>query len=277
MRSTRQAGMKFRRALEPKSLAHRFRPRPTLARKLCAGCAFGLACTLFLLGGLCGFAQGPTRILSGGGERKVIEDLRPPWGSVGQVNVAGYRQRVECTGSLIAANVVITAAHCVTDPLHRKPFPLDEIHFLAGVRGSKWLGHSTARCLHFAADYDFGAQSFSKDVVLITLNDSFNDIVPADLNRTDVLGPDTSLIHAAYPADRRYVLTAQFGCHLVTQDKNLWLTDCDARPASSGGPLFIQRDDRLKLVAIMVGVAHQGSLAVPIPNWIDMSVARSCP
>ena len=257
-------------------MTHQFRPRPTLARKLLAGCAFGLACVLFLLGSLSGFAQGPTRILSGG-ERNVIEELRPPWGSVGQVNVAGYRQRVECTGSLIAANVVITAAHCVTDALHRKPFPLEEIHFLAGVRGSKWLGHSTARCLHFVADYDYGAQSFSKDIVLITLNDNFNDIVPADLDRTDGLGPDTSLIHAAYPADRRYVLTAQFGCHLVTQDKNLWLTDCDARPASSGGPLFIQRDDGLKLAAIMVGVAHSGSVAVPIPNWIDMSVARGCP
>ena len=211
------------------------------------------------------------------GERKVIEELTPPWGAVGQVNVAGYRQRVECTGSLIAPNVVITAAHCVTDPFHRKPFPVDEIHFLAGVRGSTWLRHSTAKCLHFPADYDYGSQSFSKDLVLITLNDNFNDIVAMDLDRTDAQGRDISLIHAAYPADRRYVLTAQFGCHIVTQTQSLWLTNCDARPASSGGPILIQRKDGLKLAAIMVGTGRSGSIAVPVANWIDISLARSCP
>jgi Trypsin len=187
--------------------------------KLHASC-IGLACGTFLLSSLYGFAAGPTRVTSSNGERKVIEQVSPPWGSVGQVNVAGYRRRVECTGSLIAANVVVTAAHCVMDPINRKPFPVDEIHFLAGVRGSKRLGHSTAKCLHFPADYDFGAQSFSKDLVLITLNDGFNDVAPSDLDRTDTAGPDIALIHAAYPADRRYVLTAQFGCHLITQTES---------------------------------------------------------
>ena len=240
--------------------------------KLRASCT-GLACGTFLLSSLYGFAAGPT---PGVGERKVIEQVSPPWGSVGQVNVAGYRRRVECTGSLIAANVVLTAAHCVMDPINRKPFPVDEIHFLAGVRGSKWLGHSTAKCLHFPADYDFGAQSFSKDFALITLNDGFNDVAPSDLDRTDAAGPNISLIYAAYPADRRYVLTAQFGCHLITQTQSFWLTDCDARPASSGGPVFIQRNDGLKLAAIMVATGPSGSVAVPIASSIDILAARNC-
>ena len=140
---------------------------------------------LLLLGSVHAFSEDS-------GERKVIEELTPPWGAVGQVNVAGYRQRVECTGSLVAPNIVLTAAHCVTDPSHRKPFPVDEIHFLAGVRGSTWLRHSTAKCVHFPLDYDYGSQSFSKDLVLITLNDNFNDIVAMDLDRTDAQGSDIS-------------------------------------------------------------------------------------
>jgi protease YdgD len=247
-------------------------------RKLCGRGSLGVAGVSFLLASVCAFAQSPPRDVSGDGDRRVIQELSPPWGSVGQVNVAGYRRRIECTGSLIASNVVLTAAHCVMDPWHRKPFPVDEIHFLAGVRGSKWLGHSTARCLHFPPDYEYVDRPFSRDVVLITLKDNLNDIAPADLDRTKVQSSsDISLVHAAYPADQRYVLTGQFGCHLIEHNLNLWLTDCDARPASSGGPVFVQTKEGLKLAAIMIGVGSSGSVAVPIADWIDVSAARNCP
>ena len=239
--------------------------------------ALGVTCFSFLLGNVCAYAETPPREISDHGERLVIEDLSPPWGSIGQVNVAGYRRRLECTGSLIASNVVITAAHCVMDPWHRKPFPVDEIHFLGGVRGSKWLGHSRAKCLHFPPDYKYDGQPFSNDIVLITLNDNIDNIAPSELDRTEAGGPKISLVHAAYPADRRYVLTAQFGCHLVAQNQNLWLTDCNAHPASSGGPVFVQRKEGLKLAAIMVGAGPSGSIAVPLANWIDISAAHNCP
>jgi hypothetical protein len=73
-------------------------------------------------------------------------------------------------------------------------------------------------------------------------------------------------------------LTGHFGCHLVARDQDLWLTDCDAHPASSGGPVFIQRTEGLKLAAIMVGVAERsGSIAVPVANWIDFVGEHNCP
>ena len=236
-----------------------------------------MAFVVLLIPSVCASAGTPPRVKPDSVDRRVIEELSPPWGSVGQINVAGYRRRIECTGSLIAPNVVITAAHCVMDPSRREPLPVNEIHFLAGVRKSKWLGHSTAKCLHFLPGYQYTHQSFSRDIALITLNDNLNDIVPSELDQTELQGSNISLVHAAYPADRRYVLTGQFGCHLIEHDQNLWLTDCDAHPASSGGPVFIQRKDGLKLAAIMVGAGPAGSVAVPIPSSIDVSAARACP
>jgi protease YdgD len=210
-------------------------------------------------------------------EWKVIEDLNPPWGAIGQVNIAGYRTRIECTGSLIASNVVITAAHCVMDPWHQRPLPADEIHFLAGVRKSKWLAHSTAKCLHFLPSYRSADHSFVDDVVLITLANAIKDVAPLQLEASATEGSKVSLVHAAYIADRRYLLSAQFGCHLIARDPNLWLTDCDARPASSGGPLFAQTTVGLKLAAVMVGIGPKGSVAVPMPELVEISSARSCP
>ena len=124
--------------------------------------------------------------------------------------------------------------------------------------------------------YDYGDRSLARDVALITLQEDLNQVVPVQLGQATIDG-DTSLVHAAYPADRRYALTAQFGCKLIAHDQNLWLTDCDARPASSGGPVFVQTKDGLKLAAIMVAVGAKGSVAVSVMNGIDVSAARSCP
>jgi hypothetical protein len=125
----------------------------------------------------------------GSDDRRVIDQLSAPWAAIGQVNVTGYRYAKRCTGTLVASNLVITAAHCVVDPWRRKPFPPHQIHFLAGVRGSDWLGHSTAKCLHFPPEYEYVGPSkilpslpfqnvprraFSRDVVLILLKDELN-------------------------------------------------------------------------------------------------------
>jgi hypothetical protein len=63
----------------------------------------------------------------------------------------------------------------------------------------------------------------------------------------------------------------------LAQDRDLWFTDCDTHAASSGGPIFIQYNDDLKLAAIMVGVAkHSYSIAVPIADWVSVE-KRKCP
>ena len=187
-------------------------------------------------------------------DRRVIDQLDPPWAAIGQVNVTGYRRAQRCTGSLVASDLVVTAAHCLMDPWRGKPYPLNTIHFVAGVRGSTWLGHSTAKCLHFPPDYEYVAphrvlpsvplegvprRAFLRDVVLIVLTEGINNIVPLEIDRAASDGSDLFLVHPSYPADRRYLLTGHFGCRLLARDQGLWFTDCDTHAASSGGPVLI--------------------------------------
>ncbi len=91
----------------------------------------------------------------GNDDRVRLDERGPPWDAVGQVNVAGFRTGFECTGTLIAPTLVVTAAHCVINPIAQKPYASKDIHFLAAVRGSENKGHATAQCLHFLPNYRY--------------------------------------------------------------------------------------------------------------------------
>jgi protease YdgD len=229
----------------------------------------------------------------GSDDRKPIEESGAPWQAIGQVNIGSYRRTERCTGSLVASNIVVTAAHCVIDPWSGKPFPLHEIHFLAGLKGSSFLAHATAKCLHFPPGYayvgpgrilpDLPVQTvpraaFLRDMAFIVLNDGLAGIAPMPVDSEANVEGSVSLVHAAYPADRRYQLTGQLGCHLLARDEDLWFTDCDTQPASSGGPVLVQEQDGMQLAAIMVGaIGTTASVAVPIAAFAGLAANASCP
>ena len=114
-------------------------------------------------------------------------------------------------------------------------------------------------------------------MVLIVLKDDLNNIAAFGTRSCQDSKLQVSHVHASYPADQRYALTGHFRCHLLARDQNLWFTDCDTHAASSGGPVFIQSKEDLQLAAIMVEVATSRSVAIPIPNWIDVLAERNCP
>ena len=219
-------------------------------------------------------------------DRRVVEDQSGAWSAIGQVNVAGYRYAQRCTGTLVAHNLILTAAHCIMDPWRHEPFPLHQIHFLAGVRGSSWIAHSIAKCLQFLPDHEYVApigrsqnvaeKSLRTDIVLIVLEDALTEIKPLKIDRTEHDDADLSFVHASYAADRRYRLTAHFGCRLLAEQKGLWFTNCDSHRAGSGGPILIKTEKDVTVAAIMVGIAkNAASIAVPI-DGLDIESARAC-
>ena len=222
----------------------------------------------------------------GADDRRPVTQAGRPWDAIGQVNIGGYRALGQCTGTLVRPNLVITAAHCLLNDATGKPHPLRHVHFLAGVRGGKHTAHAKAKCLRFLTGYTYVPQKNAKgvplsamfqDVAAITL-DADLAIEPATIADAHPREPGETLVHAAYPADRRFQLQAHTGCRLLQPSRPapVWLSDCDTHPASSGGPVFVDENGSLALAAVMVGAGRANNTAIPVSSWLELLDGKAC-
>jgi protease YdgD len=251
-------------------------------------CLVGKAYVLLLLASLSAHAAQPENLtpgIVGADDRKRVEESGPPWDAIGQINISGYRRMSRCTGTLIAPDMVITAAHCVIDPWKKVPFPLKTIHFLAGVRGQTNKGHFKSKCVQILPGYDVAVtkktmtlDTFAHDAAILVL-DQKPDLQPVAVVNDAVTDASVPLVHAAYPADRRYVLSAHRTCRVlqIGRQRSLWFNDCDTHPASSGGPVFQSVGGEMRLAAIMVGSGGGvANIALPVSEWRAMAERRDC-
>ena len=255
---------------------------------------FLLLCTAAVAASRLSPAQDLRPGIIGKDDRVLLQASGPPWDAIGQVNVAGFDRVDGCTGTLVAPNLVITAGHCIMNPWKKIPYPLQEIHFIAGVRGDAIKGHAKALCLHFPKDYRYippdkvlpsmlaqkvTIGSFATDIVAIVLDRKLA-VAPAPLADGLTPRPDLPLIHVAYPVDHRFMPWAHLSCHLLGTDAEMpfWYNDCDTYPGSSGGPLFVEMNGTPRLAAIMVGgIPQKTNIALPIATWPELTQNTKCP
>lgn len=213
--------------------------------------------------------------------RESVASSETSFDAVGHINVAGYRSKSICTGTLIAPDRVVTAAHCLVRQGSGKPVPRGNIHFVAGVRGAKRQAHAKAKCVRYAQTPFKPVPRFSghllKDFAIVTLDRKITGVTPLELLANARIPKGYTLVHPSYPRDSRYQLKAHFGCHLRGERQGLWLTNCDTNYASSGGPVLARVSDRYYLVAVKVGfVKREFTVAVPVSAWRELLARRDC-
>ncbi|MEL6207950.1 MAG: trypsin-like serine protease, partial [Pseudomonadota bacterium] len=81
---------------------------------------------------------------------------QPAWNAIGRVNIAGYKSRRMCSGTLIAPDLVLTAAHCVLGPTG-DPAPAGDIVFVAGWRAGEAAADARGAALDIAPGFLSGA------------------------------------------------------------------------------------------------------------------------
>ncbi|MGF1552520.1 MAG: trypsin-like serine peptidase [Paracoccaceae bacterium] len=164
-----------------------------------------------------------------------------PWRAVGRVNVAARSERGMCTGTLIASDLVITAAHCLYSERTGQVQAPGNIHFVAGWRRGTKVAHRRAQAIAIHPDYRHGVtltlDAIATDLALIRLAEPIPDAVvePFRLAPADT---DETLTLVSYRRDRAHALTRQDGCEADDVDRAVVTLACDITFGASGSPVF---------------------------------------
>ena len=197
------------------------------------------------------------------------------WDAVGRLNIAGQNM---CTGTLVAPDMVLTAAHCLYNVKNGQEIVPSQIEFLAGLQGRTAKAIRQVAEAYVHPDYVYrptGESQLGSDIALLRLASPIaaKTIVPFDTDVRPNRGDKVGVV--SYTQKNASAPRFENPCYVIARQHETVVMTCEVEFGASGAPVFVIEPHRApRLISVVSAKALMGNRKVSIGTVLDGEFQR---